>query len=119
MNVTEPYFRFAPAKYAQILEVELPGVEESDISLEVRDGEIRLKARKPARHTDREKLVRQELLSEQEKIKENSAASSEDVDVFVGYATSFRLIHDAKEDNITSAFKDGILTITIPRCDTS
>ncbi len=77
--------------------VELPGVLEKDISLEVQDGVITLKG---------EKRERSEKKGETWYFSERSYGS---------FSRSFRLPPDADDGNVSATLEDGVLTVTVPR----
>ena len=77
--------------------VELPGVNESDIDVQVHDGVIVLKGEK---RTSREEKGETWFFSERQ---------------YGAFSRSFRLPPDADEDAVTADLKDGVLTLVVPK----
>ncbi len=77
--------------------VELPGVDEGDIDIEVHDGVIVLKGEK---RTSREEKGETWFFSERQ---------------YGAFSRSFRLPPDADEDGVTADLKDGVLTLMVPK----
>ena len=80
-----------------VLKVELPGVYKDDVSVEVKDNVLTLKG---------ERLLDPEIKDEHYYRKERS---------FGKFNRSFSLQETIKPDLIKASFKDGVLTIEIPR----
>lgn len=80
-----------------LLEVDLPGYKKEDIKIDVCDGYLTINARVNKEETGEEKnYVRRER--------------------FTGEVTrSFYVGEDIKEDEIKASFKDGILTLNVPK----
>lgn len=81
--------------------MELPGVEEKDIDLAVHDGVVTVKGEKSA---TREEKGETWFFSERQ---------------YGSFSRSFRLPADADGDKIEAHLKDGVLSLTIPKRDTS
>ncbi len=77
--------------------VELPGVEEKDIHLSVKDGVVSLTGEK---RTEREEKGETWFFSERQ---------------YGSFNRSFRLPPDAQADKVDAQIKDGVLAITIPK----
>ena len=77
--------------------VELPGVAEQDIHLNIEDGFVTLKGEK---RTEREEKGDTWFFSERQ---------------YGSFSRSFRLPPDAEEDKVDAQLKDGVLTITVPK----
>lgn len=77
--------------------VELPGVEEKDINLEINDGVVTLRGEK---RTQREEKGEKWFFSERQ---------------YGSFSRSFRLPPDANVDSVDAHLKDGILVITVPK----
>ncbi len=75
--------------------VELPGVGEEDIAVEVHDGRLTVSGEKRAAKEEKGKNY---YFSER---------------VYGSFSRAFRLPEDADTDNITANHKDGVLTVTI------
>lgn len=86
---------------AYILEVELPGVEEEHIDIKVKDKLLRIVAEKKRT----EKSVTEEG-------KEESVEK-----VLAKYEDAFKIPEDADKENIGAAYKNGLLTITVPKAE--
>ena len=80
-----------------VLKVELPGVNKDDVSVEVKDNVLTLKG---------ERLLNPEIKDENYYRKERS---------FGKFNRSFSLQEQLKPDLIKASFKDGVLTVEIPR----
>jgi HSP20 family protein len=80
-----------------VLKVELPGVDKDDVSVEVKDNVLSLKG---------ERLLDPEIKDEHYYRKERS---------FGKFNRSFSLQETIKPDLIKASFKDGVLTVAIPR----
>ncbi len=80
-----------------ILKVELAGVEKEDVSVEVKDNVLTLKG---------ERLLDPEIKDEQYYRKERA---------FGKFQRSFTLQESIKPEDVKASFKNGILTITVPR----
>jgi len=82
-----------------VLKIELPGVNKDDVSVEVKDNVLTLKG---------ERLLDPKIKDENYYRKERS---------FGKFNRSFSLQETIKPDLIKASFKDGVLTIEIPRPD--
>ena len=80
-----------------VLKVELPGVNKDDVSVEVKDNVLTLKG---------ERLLDPEIKDDHYYRKERS---------FGKFNRSFSLQEPIKPDLIKAGFKDGILTVAVPR----
>ena len=80
-----------------VLKVELPGVNKDDVSVEVKDNVLTLKG---------ERLLDPEIKDEHYYRKERN---------FGKFNRSFSLQEPLKPDLIKASFKDGVLTVEIPR----
>ena len=80
-----------------VLKVELPGIKKEDVSVEIKDNVLTLKG---------ERLLDPEIKDENYYRKERS---------FGKFNRSFSLQEPIKPDLIKASFKDGVLTIEIPR----
>ena len=79
------------------ISIELPGVEEKDITLSAENGVVSLKGEKK---TEREEKGETWFFSERQ---------------YGSFSRSFRLPPDAQADKVDATIKDGVLTITIPK----
>ena len=80
-----------------VLKVELPGINKDDVSVEVKDNVLTLKG---------ERLLDPEIKDEHYYRKERS---------FGKFNRTFSLQETIKPDLIKASFKDGVLTVEIPR----
>jgi HSP20 family protein len=80
-----------------VLKAELPGINKADVSVEVKDNVLTLKG---------ERLVDPEIKDEHYYRKERN---------FGKFNRSFSLQEPTKPDLIKASFKDGVLTVEIPR----
>jgi HSP20 family protein len=80
-----------------ILKIELPGIKKEDVSVEIKDNVLTLKG---------ERLIDPNINDENYYRKERS---------FGKFHRSFSLQDPLKSDLIKASFKDGVLTVEIPR----
>ncbi len=80
-----------------ILKVELAGVEKEDVSVEVKENVLTLKG---------ERLLDPEIKDEQYFRKERT---------FGKFQRSFTLQQSIKPEQVTASFKNGVLTVAVPR----
>jgi HSP20 family protein len=82
-----------------LIEAELPGLSEKDVKLELKDGLLSLSTEKKAENEEKDekgKWIRRERRESY-------------------FARSFELPEDADGDKIEARFKDGLLTIELPK----
>ena len=79
------------------ISIELPGVEEKDITLSAENGVVSLKGEKK---TEREEKGETWFFSERQ---------------YGSFSRSFRLPPDADEEKVKADLKHGVLTITVPK----
>ena len=79
------------------ISIELPGVEEKDITLSAENGVVSLKGEKK---TEREEKGETWFFSERQ---------------YGSFSRSFRLPPDADEEKVKADLKNGVLTITVPK----
>lgn len=79
------------------ISIELPGVEEKDISLSAENGIVTLKGEKK---TEKEEKGETWYFSERQ---------------YGAFSRSFRLPPDADENKVSADLKNGVLTITVPK----
>ena len=77
--------------------LELPGVKAEDIDVSVHEGHLTIKGEK---RSEREEKGRTYFFSERE---------------YGAFERSFRLPPDAQSSKITADFKDGVLTVKVPK----
>jgi HSP20 family protein len=82
-----------------VLKIELPGVNKEDVSVEVKDNVLTLKG---------ERLLDPEIKDEHYYRKERS---------FGKFNRSFSLQESIRPDSIKASFKDGVLTVEVPRAE--
>jgi HSP20 family protein len=80
-----------------VIKAELPGVDKKDISLDIKDGTLTLKGERSTEKEDK---------NDRYYCKERAYGS---------FRRDFRLPVHAEADKITADYKDGVLTVTIPR----
>jgi HSP20 family protein len=80
------------------LVIEIPGVEKSDISLKVEDGVLTITGERKAADDEGRKFQRVERL-------------------FGQFQRRFRLPKEAEADAISAEYKNGLLTISIPKSE--
>jgi HSP20 family protein len=81
------------------INVELPGVKEDDIEVELHDGVLSVRGEK--KHERREEREGY-FFSERQ---------------YGRFQRTFRLPPDAAEEGITASFRDGILTVSVPKSE--
>ena len=79
------------------ISLELPGVSDSDISIEIHDGRLNVTGEKRSTHKEEGKDY---YFSER---------------VYGAFRRSFRLPSDADPDNVSATNKDGVLTINVAK----
>ncbi len=79
------------------INIELPGVSSDDIDIDAHDGLLSIKGEK---HFERQEEGKTFFFSERS---------------FGSFQRSFKLPADADPDNIKAEFKNGVLTITVPK----
>lgn len=95
----------SPASDAKLVEdkyhitVELPGVDENDIELTVRDGVVQVRGEKSTEHEDKGDTW---FFSERQ---------------YGSFSRSFRLPPDADESKVEADLKNGVLTVTVPKAE--
>tara|TARA_R110002072_G_scaffold145706_3_gene292366 strand:+ start:2639 stop:3073 length:435 start_codon:yes stop_codon:yes gene_type:complete len=82
---------------AYIINVELPGVSADDVHVAVQDHVLTVKGEKASEHEEKGKTY---FFSERR---------------YGAFQRSFRLPPDVSEDEISADFKDGILTLQVPK----
>ena len=82
---------------AYVINVELPGVEPANIVVSVHDHILTLKGEKKSEHEEKGKTY---FFSEPR---------------YGSFPRSFRLPPDISEDDISADFKDGVLTLQVPK----
>ncbi|MDJ0827829.1 MAG: Hsp20/alpha crystallin family protein [Rhodobacter sp.] len=82
---------------AYVISVELPGVDEKDITLSVENGVVSVKGEKK---TEREEKGETWYFSERQ---------------YGSFSRSFRVPPDADETGVSADLKDGVLTVTVPK----
>lgn len=94
---------FAPRSEASAVQdcyeisLELPGVNAEDIEVSVEDGQLTVNGEK---HFEREEKGRTYFFSERE---------------YGAFQRSFRLPPDARPDNVTADFTNGVLVLKVPK----
>lgn len=82
---------------AYMISIELPGVDEKDIELNVENGVVSVNGEKK---TEREEKGATWYFSERQ---------------YGSFSRSFRLPPDADEEKVSADLKDGVLTVTVPK----
>lgn len=82
-----------------VITLELPGVDEKDMELTVRDGVVTVQGEKK---TEREEKGDTWYFSERQ---------------YGSFSRSFRLPPDADETGLEAGLKDGVLTVTVPKSE--
>lgn len=92
-----PRSEAAAAENGYEISLELPGVQAEDIEVSFDDGSLTVKGEK---RVEREETGRTYFFSERE---------------YGAFQRSFRLPADAQGDGITADFKDGVLSLSVPK----
>jgi len=101
-NASTPLVDVLEKKDAYELQMELPGLTEKDIALEIKDRVLSISSKKEDEQNSKEKAKAefQWLVHERRTY---------------DFDRRFTLPQDIDEDKVSAAFKNGILTVTIPR----
>lgn len=92
-----PRVDFKETENGYELDAELPGVDASDVKLDIVNGILTLKGEKKSTQEDKEKnYIRVERS-------------------YGSFARSFGLPDDADQEKVTAVSKDGVVTVTIPK----
>jgi HSP20 family protein len=94
-----PLSEASAAQDSYDISLELPGVKADDIDVSVHEGHLTIKGEK---QTEREEKGRTYFFSERE---------------YGAFERSFRLPTDAQISKITAEFKDGVLTVKVPKVE--
>lgn len=92
-----PVSEAAATEDAYVVEVELPGVKDEDIAIEVHDGVLTLKGEKRSAKEEKGKTY---FFSER---------------TYGAFQRAFRLPADVDEDRIEAHAEDGVLRVTMPK----
>lgn len=98
-QMVAPAVEIAEDENAYTVTAELPGVKKDDVHVEMSEGVLSVRG---------EKKSEREEKKEQRRYVERSYGT---------FSRSFTLPRDANPDQIDASFKDGILTITIPKTE--
>tara|TARA_R110002126_G_scaffold9930_1_gene44581 strand:- start:224 stop:658 length:435 start_codon:yes stop_codon:yes gene_type:complete len=82
---------------AYVINIELPGVEAANVDVSIHDHMLTLKGEKKSQHEEKGKTY---FFSERR---------------YGSFQRSFRLPPDVDEDKISADFKDGVLSISVPK----
>ena len=97
-------------KDSYILDMDLPGRSENDVSLELNDGVLTISSEKTETKQIEDKGKKHEEKNEEEKpqylLRERRRTS---------FRRSFTLPKDVDAEGVTAGFKNGVLTVKIPR----
>ena len=80
-----------------LLSADMPGLDKKDISVDIHDGVITIKG---------ERAIDNEKTSDGYRIRERQLGS---------FNRSFRLPDNVNEDKVAAKFKNGVLTVTLPK----
>lgn len=94
-----PHYYTREEKTHYEVEIELPGVLEADVDLNVKEGELHISAERK-----REEVEKNEDGKEEKKLK-----------TFLKYSDRFRLPDDVDIEKIDAEYKNGLLTVHIPK----
>lgn len=94
-----PRFEVAETDGAIVVDVELPGMDEKDVQITLQDNVLTIKGEKR---------------QEQETKKKNCYISERS---YGSFQRSLQLGSGVDEENISAAFKKGVLTVTIPKVE--
>jgi HSP20 family protein len=93
----EPKVDVSENKDAIIVKAEIPGVEQKDISLSLQDGVLTIKGEKQDEKEEKDKRYHRVERS------------------YGAFARAFRLPGAVDASRVTATFKDGVLTVTLPK----
>ena len=79
------------------LSADMPGLDKKDVSIDIHDGVITIKG---------ERAIDNEKSTDDYRIRERQLGS---------FNRSFRLPDNVKEDKVAAKFKNGVLTVTLPK----
>jgi len=79
------------------LSADMPGLDKKDVSVDIHDGVITIKG---------ERAIDNEKSTDDYRIRERQLGS---------FNRSFRLPDNVKEDKVAAKFKNGVLTVTLPK----
>jgi len=96
-----PAFDVSETENEIVVKAELPGVEVKDIDIAVTDGLLTIKGER--------KLEKEDKKENYHRIERQ----------FGSFSRSFNLGQKVKADGIEAAYKDGILTVTLPKAEES
>ena len=92
-------------KDSYVLEMELPGYTENDVELDLKDRVLTISSKlKDAKKAEKEE--KKEAAESVYLIKERRNST---------FSRSFTMPEDIDQENVTAAFKNGLLTVVIPR----
>jgi HSP20 family protein len=100
-ELPNPAVDIADNETSYVVTAELPGCGSDDVSVEVHEGTL---------------IIRGEKKSEREGEQEQTRWMERS---FGSFHRSFRLPADASQDKVAATFKDGVLTIEIPKTEES
>ena len=80
-----------------LLSADIPGLDKKDVSIDIHDGVITIKG---------ERAIDNEKSTDDYRIRERQLGS---------FNRSFRLPDNVKEDKVAAKFKNGVLTVTLPK----
>ena len=80
-----------------LLSADMPGLDKKDVSIDIHDGVITIKG---------ERAIDNEKSTDDYRIRERQLGS---------FNRSFRLPDNVKEDKVAAKFKNGVLTVTLPK----
>lgn len=95
-----PSLDIAETDKAYVLKAELPGVGKDDLDVSIKDGLLTINAESKFEHDEEKqgRLIRQERR-------------------YGKYVRSLRLGADIDEPNVEAQYKDGVLTLTLPKTE--
>lgn len=93
----KPSLDVASSEKEYTVKIELPGVDASDVSIEISDKTLKIKGEKRQESEEKEKDFYRIERS------------------YGSFQRILDLPEDADEENITSSYKDGILSVTVPK----
>jgi HSP20 family protein len=92
----EPTLDLSETKDAVVVKAELPGVEQKDIAVSIQEGVLTIKGEKEAEKEEKDERYHRVERS------------------YGGFFRSIRLPVAVEAGKVTAAFKDGVLTVTMP-----
>jgi len=100
-TVVNPKVDVRETNQAYIMDMDLPGLSENDVEISLKDRVLSISSMQEAKKEENKKEAQEEYL-----IRERRTS---------GFARRFTLPEDIDAEKVDASFRNGVLTITIPR----